>query len=83
MPTGGNTLTSPTVTGDPPVVDFADVGIAQNGANPTAVRYSVVYNSSDAQTRAVGFVDWGAPQDFSAGNNTITITSGIFDLSGQ
>lgn len=84
VPVGGNTLASPTVTGTATVlIDFADVTINQNGSNPTAVRRSVAYNDSDTSKRAWGFVDWGANQDLSAGNNTIDTTNGFFDLVGN
>jgi hypothetical protein len=84
VPTGGNTLTSVTVAGDPTtLIDAADITINQNASNPNNVRRSILYNDSDTSKRAIGFVDWGADQDLSAGNNTIDTSNGFFDLVGN
>lgn len=81
---GGNTLSTPTVTGTATVlVDFLDITINQNGANPTNVRRTIFFNDSDTLKRAWSFVDWGADQDLSAGNNTIDTSNGFFDIVGN
>lgn len=84
VPSGGNTLASPTITGTATtLIDFADVTINQNGSNPPNVRRSIAYNNSDTSKRAWAFVDWGADQDLSAGNNTIDTSNGFFDIVGN
>ena len=85
VPVGGNALAGKTVTHVTTTTTFDanDLVINQNGSNPTAARYSVYYNDSAAGKNALGFVDWGADQDLSAGNNTIDHSNGIFDVTGN
>lgn len=62
--------------------DADDVSIAQHASNPTNARWGIIYNSTDANKRALAFVDLGSARDLSGGAFTITWNaSGIFTLS--
>lgn len=43
------------------------ISIAQDAANPTNARWGIVYNSTDANKRAAGIIDFGSARDLSAG----------------
>lgn len=43
------------------------ISIAQHASNPTNARWGILYNSSDANNRAVAFLDFGSARDLSAG----------------
>lgn len=45
-----------------------DVSIAQHASNPTNARWAIAYNSTDANKRAIGFLDLGSARDLSSGN---------------
>ena len=57
--------------------DFDDVSILQNASNPSGAYWGIIYNSTDAGKRAIGFIELGGPIDLSAGDFTIT-----WDASG-
>lgn len=71
--TGGPALTTISWTNASGTVSFkADkVSIAQHASNPTNARWGIIYNSTDANKRAVAFVDLGSARD---------LTSGLFEL---
>lgn len=79
---GGPTITA-TWTGTATVTfDATDVSIAQNASNPTNGRWAIIYDSTDAGKRCIGFVDLGAVIDLTAGNFSIVWNaSGIFTLT--
>lgn len=47
--------------------DFADITLAQHASNPTGARWGILYNSTDANKRAIGFLDLGGDKDLSSG----------------
>ncbi len=67
--TGGPALTTISWTNASGTVSFkADkVSIAQHASNPTNARWGIIYNSTDANKRAVAFVDLGSARDLTAG----------------
>ncbi|MDH3636857.1 MAG: hypothetical protein OES09_00130 [Gammaproteobacteria bacterium] len=72
---GGETIATPTVTlsAGAAVLDAADLTtIAQHASNPTAARWGIAYNSTDAGKRCLFSVDFGADTD---------MTNGDFDLA--
>jgi hypothetical protein len=61
--------------------DMADVSISQNASNPTNARWAILYNSTDANKRGIGFLDLGAAIDLSAGDFSYTVpTNGVFRI---
>jgi len=68
--TGGVTLTGVTAAADGADAKFdADnISITQDAANPTNARWGILYNSTDANKRALGFLDLGSARDLSGGN---------------
>ena len=67
--TGGPSLTSAAYTNSAGTVSWqaAKVAITQNASNPTNARWGIIYNSTDANKRAVAFVDLGSVRDLSQG----------------
>jgi hypothetical protein len=62
--------------------DFADVSIAQNASNPTNARWAIIYNSTDANKRCLGYVDLGSDRDLTTGAFTFAPNaSGLVTLS--
>ena len=41
------------------------IAIAQDASNPTNARWGIIYNNTDTNKRAVGFVDFGTARDLS------------------
>lgn len=79
VPAGGFSLSSKTASGDPVLVDCADLPqIAQHASNPANVRYMVLYDNTHASKRAWAFADYGADQDLSQGPNDVRFTNGIY-----
>lgn len=68
--TGGVTLASVTAAADGADAKFdaADISITQHASNPTNARWGILYNSTDANKRALGFLDLGSARDLSGGN---------------
>jgi hypothetical protein len=61
--------------------DMADVSISQNASNPTDARWAILYNSTDANKRGIGFLDLGAVIDLSAGDFSYTVpANGVFRI---
>ena len=44
-----------------------DISIAQHASNPTDARWGILYNSTDANKRALAFLDFGSARDLTAG----------------
>jgi hypothetical protein len=62
--------------------DFADVSIAQHANNPTNARWAIIYNSTDANKRCLGYVDLGSDRDLTTGAFTFAPNaSGLVTLS--
>lgn len=66
---GGPSLTSVAYALDGSTVDWdaQKISIAQHASNPTNARWGILYNSTDANKRAVAFLDFGSVRDLSAG----------------
>ena len=88
--TGGTSYTAPIVltseawalnaTGA--AMDCADITLAQDASGFTNGRWGIVYNNTDANKRAVGYLDLGSDRSLVAGSLTITMNaSGILSLS--
>lgn len=71
--TGGPSLTALAYTNSAGTVSWqaAKVSIASNASNPTNARWAIIYNSTDANKRAVAFVDLGSVRD---------LTQGLFEI---
>lgn len=67
--TGGPSLASVDFINSAGTVPWraAKVSIAQDAANPTNARWGIIYNSTDANKRAVAFVDLGSDRDLTTG----------------
>ena len=62
--------------------DATDVAIAQHVSNPANARWGIGYNSTDANKRALFFLDLGAAKDLTSGAFSITWNaSGIATVS--
>ena len=88
--TGGTSYTAPIVltseawalnaTGA--AMDCADITLAQDASGFTNGRWGIVYNNTDANKRAVGYLDLGSDRSLVAGSLMITMNaSGILSLS--
>lgn len=78
----GMTLASVTMalSGGKAVFDAADITISQHASNPTNARWGILYNSTDAGKRALGYLDLGSTFDMTTGDLVITWNAaGIFD----
>lgn len=66
---GGPTIANcaVTLTGGLAMFDGDDVTIAQHASNPTNARWGIIYNSTDAGKRVLGFVDLGSTFDMTTG----------------
>ena len=63
-------------------MDVADISLAQDASGFTNGRWGVVYNNTDANKRAIGYLDLGSDRSLVAGSVTITINaSGILSLA--
>lgn len=62
--------------------DADDVSWSKNASNPTNARWGILYNSTDANKRALGFVDLGGAIDMSAYDLTVQWNaSGLITIS--
>ena len=88
--TGGTSYTGPIVltaeawalnaTGA--AMDCADITLAQDASGFTNGRWGIVYNNTDANKRAIGYLDLGSDRSLVAGSLTITMNaSGILSLA--
>ena len=63
-------------------MDFADVVVAQDASGFTNARWGIVYNNTDANKRAIGYVDLGSDRSIVGGSLTLQINaSGALGLS--
>lgn len=63
-------------------MDVADITLAQDASGFTNGRWGVVYNNTDANKRAIGYLDLGSDRSLVAGPVTITMNaSGILSLA--
>ena len=63
-------------------MDVADITLAQDASGFTNGRWGIVYNNTDANKRAVGYLDLGSDRSLVAGSLTITMNaSGILSLA--
>jgi len=88
--TGGTSYTGPIVltaeawalTATGAAMDVADITLAQDASGFTNGRWGVVYNNTDANKRAIGYLDLGSDRSLVAGSVTITMNaSGILSLA--
>lgn len=67
------------------VMDFDNIGpIAQDASGPTNIAYGIIYNNTDANKRAIGYIEIssGGTASLVAGPITITMNaSGVLALS--
>lgn len=81
---GGPTLASQTfaASGANAAFDAADLSIAKNASNPTNARWGILYNATDANKRALAFIDLGSVIDMTAYDLAITFAAaGLATLS--
>ena len=63
-------------------MDVADITLAQDASGFTNGRWGVVYNNTDANKRAIGYLDLGSDRSLVTGSLTITMNaSGILSLA--
>ena len=88
--TGGTSYTAPivlaseswTLNATGSAMDCADISLAQDASGFTNGRWGIVYNNTDANKRAIGYIDLGSDRSLVAGSLTITMNaSGILSLS--
>ncbi len=54
-------------------VDFGDPAVwSQNGSNPTTCFWGIIYDTTDANKKCIGYVDLGGTFDGTTGDLTIT-----------
>lgn len=61
-----------TLTGGLAMLDAADLTVTQHASNPTNARWGILYNSTDAGKRAIGYVDLGSAFDMTTGDLVFT-----------
>ena len=63
-------------------MDVADITLAQDASGFTNGRWGVVYNNTDANKRAIGYLDLGSDRSLVTGSLTITMNaSGVLSLA--
>lgn len=63
-------------------MDIADVVVAQDASGFTNGRWGIVYNNTDANKRAIGYLDLGSDRSIVGGSLTLQINaSGALGLS--
>lgn len=63
-----------------PTLRATDISIAQHASNPTDARWGIVYNNTDANKRAIGFLDFGSVRDLTSGAFTFNFGGSGTDL---
>mgnify|MGYP003651631060 CR=1 FL=1 len=59
-----------------------NIAYAKNPSNPSAARWAIIYNATDAGLRCIAAVDLGADADGTAGAVNVTWNaSGIFTVA--
>lgn len=79
VPTGGTSYTGPvalankswSLVSNVPTLRADNVTLAQDASGFTAGRWGILYNNTDANKRAIGFVDLGADRSLVSGAVTI------------
>jgi hypothetical protein len=88
--TGGTSYTAPIVltseawalSATGAAMDCADITLAQDASGFTNGRWGIVYNNSNANKQAIGYVDLGSDRSLVSGSLTIQMNaSGILSLS--
>lgn len=90
--TGGTSYTGPialaseawTLSATGATMDFADISLSQDASGFTNGAYGIIYNNTDANKRAIGYIELssGGTASLVAGPITITMNaSGVFSLS--
>lgn len=90
--TGGTSYTGPivltseawTLTSTGAVMDHADISLAQDASGFTNGAYGIIYNNTDANKRAIGYIELssGGTASLVAGPITITMNaSGVIALA--
>ena len=64
-----------TLTTGGAIYGIDQVSITQNASGFTDAYWGIIYNNTDANKRAIGFIDMGGPVSLVAGNVTITFNS--------
>lgn len=63
-------------------MDVADITLAQDASGFTNGRWGIVYNNTDVNKRAIGYLDLGSDRSLVAGSLTITMhASGVLSLA--
>lgn len=63
-------------------MDFADVAVAQDASGFTNARWGIIYNNTDANKRAIGYIDLGSDRSIVSGSLTIQLNaSGVLALA--
>ena len=71
-----------TLTASGAAMDFADVTVAQDASGFTNARWGIVYNNTDANKRAIGYLELATDRSIVGGSLTLTINaSGSLALS--
>lgn len=81
--TGGPSLTTVTWTnvgGTVPTLRAAAVTVAQDATGFTDARWGIIYNSTDANKRAIAFVDLGSARSIQAGSLTLDWSGATDDI---
>jgi hypothetical protein len=75
--TGPIALTSEawTLTATGAAMDFDDVVVAQDASGFTNGRWAIVYNNTDANKRALGYLDLGSDRSIVSGSLTLAINA--------
>lgn len=85
--TGGTSYTGPivltseawTLTATGAAMDFADISLAQDASGFTNGGYGIIYNNTDANKRAIGYIEISSTNAASLVTGAINIT---FNVSG-
>jgi hypothetical protein len=64
-----------TLTATGAALDFADVVVAQDASGFTNARWAIVYNNTDANKRALGYLDLGSDRSIVSGSLTLAINA--------
>jgi hypothetical protein len=71
-----------TLTATGAAMDVADVTVAQDASGFTNARWGIIYNNTDVNKRAVGYLDLGSDRSIVGGSLTIQMNaSGILSLA--
>lgn len=68
------------VVSNVPTLRATDISIAQHASNPTNARWGVLYNNTDTNKRAIGFLDFGSARDLTAGAFTFNFGGAGTDI---